>query len=67
MPSWKHDAVNKLSVIYGYIHMLHRDAMAHIKDDMAIDVRDLCQDLTHKIDMFERNNVQIRRFIQNQQ
>lgn len=64
MNGWRHDAINKLSVIYGYLHILHKDAMGNIKEPMALEVRDLCEDTMHKIDMWEKENVPLKRFIE---
>jgi hypothetical protein len=60
----KHDAINEISVIYGYCHLLRRKAITDITAEMAVEVRDLAEDLIYKIDMFEKNNVPLRRFIE---
>ena len=49
-----HDALNKLTVPYYHLVKLRDYARAHINDEGAIDVRDFCEDLVYRIDMFTR-------------
>ena len=63
MPGYKHDAVNQISVIYGYAYLARKQALEHINEDMAVEVRDLMEDLIYKIDIFEKNNVPLKKFI----
>ena len=61
---WQHLAINELSVIFAYTHLLRKNAMSNINEDMAIEMRDLTDDIIHKIDMFEKKNVPLKRFIE---
>jgi hypothetical protein len=49
---FKHEAVNELSIINVRINILCKSAMSDIKADLAIETRDLCDDLTNKIELF---------------
>lgn len=53
---WKHDAANKLAVIRSHLYLLHKDSLGNIKEDNAIDVRDLCQDMMCAIDIFGKQH-----------
>lgn len=54
--SFKHAAVNKLSVICGHAWHLEKAAREDIHAELAIETRDLCQDIMHRIDMFEQRH-----------
>jgi hypothetical protein len=51
--SFKHDAINRISFIKAKIADLERDARGRIKEDMAIEYRDLCDEMLYRLDMFE--------------
>lgn len=49
---WKHDAVNKLAVIYWHLSSLEKSARGNIKEDLALETRDFCRDMMNSIDIF---------------
>lgn len=51
-PDFLHDATNKLTVIYFHLCNLQKDSVTRISEPSAIETRDLCASLLHKIDMF---------------
>jgi len=57
-----HQAINKMTVVYAHLWMLHKDACGHINESGAIEVRDLCQDLIHKVDMWKMNKELAEKF-----
>lgn len=57
-----HKAINKLSVVYAHLWLLHNEAKSNINDKGAIEIRDLCQDVIHKIDMFTREKQLAEKF-----
>jgi hypothetical protein len=57
-----HDAIDKLTVAYVHIYQLHGKARSHIQEEGAMEVRDLCEDLIHKIDMFKMNKQLTEKF-----
>jgi hypothetical protein len=54
--SFKHNSLNAMSVIYGQVFYLEKIAIDHIRDEMAMEVRDICQDIRHKIEMWEKTH-----------
>lgn len=49
---WKYDAANQLQVVKVWLNDSHKYAIENIKEDKAIEMRDLCQDMIHQIEMF---------------
>lgn len=57
-----HDALKKMTVVYYHLNVLHKDACGHINESGAIEVRDMCHDLIHKIDMWTREKQLAEKF-----
>ena len=55
--NWKVIAESNLLSARAMMSMAHNSARMHIKENGAIELRDMCEDLIHEIDMYGKEHI----------